>query len=178
MSKYLLALLVAGVTTIGSVGTLCAREVNVPSMATEEKAKAADGPEDAAQVATGESAAPSEAAAAESVADNPVGAVRDLRGAVRSGDWDLAILLILMMAVSLLRWGAGKLDALSFFAGKLGGYVLVFASSSGGMLLTVLSAGGSLSLATVSEAAVFGFGAIGGWETIKDIRKRDPKAAA
>jgi hypothetical protein len=113
---------------------------------------------------------------AEKVAKDPLGTAGEIKEAVQSGNWGLAVLLILMLIVGFLRWGAGKIGFLSFFKSTLGGYILVFTSSSGGMLLTVLGAGGSLTFATISEAVVFGFGAIGGWEAWKDIKKKKASA--
>lgn len=123
---------------------------------------------------------PSEAEAdpAEEAAKDPLGTAGKVKEAVQSGEWGLAVLLSLMLIVSFLRWGSSKFEFLGFFEGKLGGYILVFTTSAGGMLLTVLGAGGSLTFTTISQAAVLGFGAIGGWETVKDIKNRKKKAEA
>ena len=123
-------------------------------------------------------AQPAEPDGAKDAADDPLGTLAEVRAAVQDGNWGLAVLLVLMLIVAGLRWGAGKIGFLSFFKGKLGGYMLVFTSSAGGMMLTVLGAGGAISFATVSNAIIFGFGAIGGWEAWKDIKTKKAKAEA
>ncbi len=123
--------------------------------------------------------APAEPADADAPAELPdLGTVGEIKVAVTDGNYALAGLLMLMLIVGFLRWGAGKFEFLGFFNGKLGGYILVFTSSTGGMMIMTLTAGGSITFKVVSEAVIFGFGAIGGWEAFKDYRNRKPKADA
>lgn len=134
--------------------------------ASEEAPEKAPAPE-----AGADSAEAADPAAEEAPKLPDVGSLGEIKDAVTDGNYPLAALLILVFLVAILRWGASKLDFLSFFNGKLGGYILVFTSSAAGMLLTTLGAGGSITFKGVSEALLFGFGAIGGWEAWKDWRK-------
>lgn len=88
---------------------------------------------------------------------------------VMDGEWGPAVLFALMLVTMGLRWGADKLSFLKFFTSRLGGYILVFAGSTAGMLGTSAAADAAIDLKVVMTAVVFGFAAIGGWETVKDL---------
>ena len=191
MNKYTICALLAAFAITAPASAIQAQEAATPpSIATEasEGTSGLDGglapapaPATEAPVAAATEAsapAPASADGAKDAANDPLGTLGEIRGAVQSGNWGLAVLLALMLLVALLRWGAAKLGFLSFFNGKLGGYMLVFTSSAGGMLLTVIGGGGSLSFSTISQALIFGFGAIGGWEAWKDIKSKKPKVEA
>ena len=189
MNKYTICALLAAFAITAPASAIQAQEAATPpSIATEasEGTSGLDGglapaPAPAAEApvaAATEASEPAPADGAKDAADDPLGTLGEIRSAVQDGNWGLAVLLALMLLVALLRWGAGKIGFLSFFKGKLGGYLLVFTSSTGGMLLTVIGGGGSLSFSTISQAVIFGFGAIGGWEAWKDVKSKKPKAEA
>ena len=125
-----------------------------PTADGEKPAEEAERPEEASQLDAGKSAY--EAAAA--------------------GDYGLAVLWGLIFIIGLLRLGAEKgpdWGWLNFFSGKLGGYILAFgAAAAGTMILELQIAGGKFGWQVVSEGIIFGFAAIGGWQTIKDYKNR------
>jgi len=182
MNKYLIRLVATLAILAPSAAAYAAQDAApLPTPASEEQPVAAI--EDSPSVPEADPAPKPEAEPAPSdtptglepasdPAKDPVGTLGEIKTAVQSGNWGLAVLLILMLLVSALRWGAGKFEFLSFFKGKLGGYLLVFTASTGGMLLTVVGAGGALSFSAISQAVVFGFGAIGGWEAWKDVKSK------
>ncbi len=183
MKKFTLSALVAMVALMSPMGALYAQPDETPAVVAFDAGTPAEAdfePTLAPEEAAASETAPSEenGVAVETSGDayDPIGTIGEIREAAMGGHWALMVLLSLMLIVGFLRWGVGKFEFLGFFKSKLGGYVLVFATSTGGMLITVLNTGGSLTFATISQAALLGFGAIGGWEAWKDIKSKKKPA--
>jgi len=110
---------------------------------------------------------PEAAPAAVVVPEEPGEAVElagDLLSAVKSGQWTLVFVLVVMLLVYAARLAAGKVAKLKWLNTKWGGWLLVMAGTMAGTLATALTAGQGISWSLVSSAITIGLAAAGAHE--------------
>jgi len=101
--------------------------------------------------------------------EDPIGVAKKIYDAIRSGEYVVALGLVLVLLVSILRYAAKRIE---WFETTLGKWILAFAVAVFVTLGTALAAGEAITFALIANGLGAGFAAAGIYQATKDVRER------